>query len=73
MIGGFYLLKKLHYFIGAKLFLIAGSLFFYGYWKISYLPILLFSIVANYGIASLIQNSSQSNTSIGGGVEEKLF
>jgi len=34
-----------------KLWLIAASLFFYGYWKIEYVPLLLLSIAFNYAIA----------------------
>jgi D-alanyl-lipoteichoic acid acyltransferase DltB (MBOAT superfamily) len=32
----------------AKCWLILASLYFYAYWKLEYLPLLLFSIVANY-------------------------
>jgi alginate O-acetyltransferase complex protein AlgI len=34
-----------------KLWLFATSLFFYGYWKVEYIPLLLFSIGFNYAIA----------------------
>src|SRR6266498_1431823 len=37
-----------------KIWLLAASLFFYGYWKIEYVPLLLFSIGANYTVAELI-------------------
>ncbi len=37
-----------------KIWLLAASLFFYGYWKIEYIPLLLFSIAFNYSIAEII-------------------
>lgn len=41
-----------------KVFLVLASLFFYGWWHISYLKLLLGSILANYFIASLIQRQN---------------
>ncbi len=43
----FFLLQKRLY-IGAKGFLVFASLFFYSWWNISYLPIILFSLLFNY-------------------------
>ena len=37
-----------------KIWLLTASLFFYGYWKIEYVPLLLFSIGFNYTIAEVI-------------------
>jgi D-alanyl-lipoteichoic acid acyltransferase DltB (MBOAT superfamily) len=37
-----------------KAWLLAASLFFYSYWKIEYVPLLLFSICFNYRIAEII-------------------
>jgi D-alanyl-lipoteichoic acid acyltransferase DltB (MBOAT superfamily) len=37
-----------------KIWLLAASLFFYGYWKVEYIPLLLFSIGFNYSIAEII-------------------
>jgi D-alanyl-lipoteichoic acid acyltransferase DltB (MBOAT superfamily) len=37
-----------------KIWLLAASLFFYGYWKVEYIPLLLFSIGFNYTIAEII-------------------
>lgn len=34
-----------------KLWLAAASFVFYGYWRIDYIPLLVFSILSNYGIA----------------------
>src|ERR1035437_7060218 len=37
-----------------KIWLLLASLFFYGYWKIEYIPLLLFSIGLNYSVAEFI-------------------
>jgi alginate O-acetyltransferase complex protein AlgI len=37
-----------------KIWLLLASLFFYGYWKVEYIPLLLFSISFNYTIAEII-------------------
>ena len=37
-----------------KIWLLLASLFFYGYWKIEYIPLLLFSICLNYMVAEFI-------------------
>jgi D-alanyl-lipoteichoic acid acyltransferase DltB (MBOAT superfamily) len=37
-----------------KIWLLLASLFFYGYWKVEYIPLLLFSIGFNYTIAEII-------------------
>lgn len=68
MLIGFYVLKRLGYFRASKVFLVCGSLFFYGFWKLSYLPILLLSIIANYLLATKI-----SSTPSGGGGSRKLW
>lgn len=47
---GFYLLPSSWETV-RKLWLIAASLFFYGYWKVDYIPLLLISILGNYAVA----------------------
>ena len=54
MIVGFYLLKYLNYHRSSNIFLVLGSLFFYAFWNVLYLPILVGSILINYFIASRI-------------------
>lgn len=49
----FHLLKS-KYVVSSKVFLILSSLFFYAYWKLDYLPILLSSIIINFGLAQAI-------------------
>lgn len=40
---------------GAKVWLVLASCFFYSYWNLAYLPILLGSIVVNYGVGTLLR------------------
>lgn len=47
-------MKYLNYKQSAKIILIIASLFFYGYFKIDYLPIIISSIIINYYIAKEI-------------------
>ncbi len=47
-------LSKLKYSICQRLFLVMASLFFYGYFNISYLAIIIISIVVNYIIAQMM-------------------
>lgn len=51
---GYFLLSKLKNKKIQQIFLIIASLFFYGYYNVSYLSIILVSVIVNYGIAVLI-------------------
>ena len=53
-----------------KIWLIAASLFFYGWWKIEYVPLLIFSMFFNYAVALLIhrwrgQRAARATLAIG--------
>ncbi len=52
-IGYFYLTSK-KLILGSKIWLVAGSLFFYSWWNIIYLPLFLFSIFVNFFIGQKI-------------------
>lgn len=54
VICGYFFLNRINQFSCATLFLIASSLFFYGYWNPIYLPLILISILGNYYIGLLI-------------------
>jgi len=54
----FYLLNK-RLMIGAKAFLVFASLFFYSWWNISYLPIILTSLLFNYVIGNTLNENFQ--------------
>ncbi len=53
VLGVFYLLPPSLQTV-RKTWLIAASFFFYGYWKIEYIPLLVFSILFNYAVAEII-------------------
>lgn len=59
---------NLHHFTFAKIFLIAASLFFYAFYKLSYLPILCASILINFVLAKGILRTNTNNVNGGGGV-----
>ena len=42
--------------LGAKIFLVVASLFFYGYWNFSYVPLILLSIFVNYSVGLSLVN-----------------
>jgi len=46
-----YLLIPAKWDLGRKIWLILASFVFYGYWKIDYVPLIIFSILFNYAIA----------------------
>ena len=54
----FYLNSK-RLVLGAKLWLVIGSLFFYSYWNVIYLPLILLSMFVNYGVGLSLVNSSK--------------
>ena len=54
----FYLISK-RVVLGAKIWLVAGSLFFYSYWNITYLPLILISIFTNYGVGLTLVNQDR--------------
>ena len=43
----------------SKLFLLFSSLFFYAWWNINYLPIIIVSIIVNYGIGRVLLKASK--------------
>ncbi|MGE4294194.1 MAG: MBOAT family protein [Campylobacterales bacterium] len=49
--GYFYLTSK-RLIIGSKAWLVGGSLFFYGWWNVLYLPLILVSMLVNYAIGT---------------------
>lgn len=57
MLLGFYCLRYYKQDFLAKVFLVFGSLFFYGFWNPSYLPLLLGSIGVNFIIGKKILHS----------------
>ena len=58
-LAGFFLFGRLGQLAGAT-WLAAASLFFYGWWDYRFLPLLLGSIIFNYGIAHLLVAGKKS-------------
>lgn len=54
VLTGFFGFAKWHLTKAAQGWLLLSSLFFYGYWDVRYLPLLMGSIVLNYGIGLAI-------------------
>ncbi|WP_227394423.1 MBOAT family O-acyltransferase [Jeotgalibacillus aurantiacus] len=54
VIVSYYLLLKLDNKLYSRLLLVLGSLYFYSFWNINYLPLILISILINYVIAIVI-------------------
>jgi D-alanyl-lipoteichoic acid acyltransferase DltB (MBOAT superfamily) len=57
-LAGYFLAARLGHAASA-LWLIAASLFFYGWWNLAFLPVLLVSIGFNYGASALIARSAR--------------
>ena len=57
--AGYFILNALRCYRSAKLFLVAASLYFYSYFKLSYLPIIVVSMFCNYYFGMGILRSSK--------------
>ncbi|RKQ38344.1 MBOAT family protein [Enterobacter sp. R1(2018)] len=49
---GYFMLNKFKLLYFAKVWLVAASLYFYSYWSLNYLPLMLGSIIFNYGLGA---------------------
>jgi len=54
----YFFLAKNKLFVGSKMWLVAASLFFYGYWKVDYLVIILASLFLNFALGTALSQSS---------------
>ncbi|AFL69178.1 MBOAT family O-acyltransferase [Sulfurospirillum barnesii] len=54
---GYFFLTSKRLVIVSKVWLVLGSLFFYAWWNIAYLPLILFSMLMNFGIGSSLGNN----------------
>ena len=69
----FYLIPA-SFHILRKLWLVLASLFFYGYWKVEYVPLLILSIVVNYALAEgIIRSGKRSKAILIAGVSLNLL
>lgn len=53
LLGYFWFLRHKR-ILGSKVWLVGGSLFFYGYWNVVYIPLLLGSILVNFWVGSTL-------------------
>lgn len=60
----YFSLNKYKFVQLAKGWLVLSSLYFYSYWKLDYLPLILFSMIFNYSIGSTIINHEKINLKI---------
>lgn len=51
---GYFYLNRNRLVLAGKIWLVAVSLFFYAYWNMTYLPLLLASILFNFGVGSAL-------------------
>ena len=58
-IGGYFLLNRMNRLRWGQVYLLGMSLCFYGYFTPAYLPIILFSIVMNYGFSYVLLTGKQ--------------
>ena len=56
----YWLLVRLRYVTAAKLWLVAASFYFYGYWDVRYVPLLAASLLFNYGAGRWLASSGQA-------------
>jgi len=57
MVLGYFLLNKYRFIIAGKYWLVFGSLFFYAWWNISFLHLIIISIIVNFILGKLIYSS----------------
>ncbi len=72
LIGYFWLLKK-RLILGSKLWLVGGSLFFYGYWSVVYIPLLLLSIFVNFFVGSAFASENVNGSETKQSIETKTM
>ncbi|MBC2736703.1 MAG: MBOAT family protein [Desulfobacteraceae bacterium] len=62
VLSGFFLIGKLELYRLSVLWLIAASLFFYGWWNPAYLILIIFSISFNFAVGLLIKKKHSKST-----------
>ncbi len=60
----YFALIKWRLILGAKTWLVLTSLFFYSYWDYKYLPIILCSMLVNYGVGTALSSNEESKVRI---------
>jgi len=62
VVSTYFLLNRYRLVMGAKLWLVFSSLFFYAYWNPSYVPLILLSIAVNFSIGYSIRQAVSGST-----------
>jgi D-alanyl-lipoteichoic acid acyltransferase DltB (MBOAT superfamily) len=57
MLLGYFWFLRHKLILGSKVWLVGGSLFFYGYWNMVYIPLLLGSILVNFLVGSALSGA----------------
>ena len=55
----YFFLNKIKLIKVSTAWLVFASLFYYSYWKLDYLPIILFSMIFNYAVGSTLSNETK--------------
>ncbi len=63
MLLGYLWLLRQKLILGSKIWLVLGSLFFYGYWNIIYIPLLMVSMLVNFFFGSALASTKPSRIS----------
>lgn len=61
-LAGYFILSRLRLYLWAKWALIAASLYFYAFFNLSYLPIIISSILVNYGAGYVMTRTKNHST-----------
>jgi alginate O-acetyltransferase complex protein AlgI len=69
---GFFVLGRLYGATSALRWLIASNLFFYAWWNPAHVPLLVASVLGNYGIALRLRHSDATRAWLAGGIVANL-
>ena len=69
----YYFLASHRIIIGARVWLVAASLFFYAYWKLSYLPLILVSMAFNFSLGTILSPRNTRMTHTIGATEKRCI
>lgn len=64
VLAGFFALNRLRMVLAAKAWLVLASLLFYSYWNPIYLPLIVASMIVNYGLGTAMAKSERGKASV---------
>lgn len=65
---GYFFLQRLNQVTLGKIWLVAGSLFFYSYWNPKYLLLIICSMLVNYAVGRMLHRTNRSKALLASGV-----